>query len=414
MRLAIVGAGISGLTVAYLLAKEHEITVFEAADYAGGHTRTVEVEEDGRTLAIDTGFIVFNDWTYPNFQRLLEKLDVESRPTRMSFGVKDEVTGLEYAATTPRGFFAQRRNLLSPAHYRMLLEILRLRRAAPDILDRDENVSLGEYLERERYGQRFVDGFIVPMGAAIWSAPWNDLLEFPLAFFVRFLRNHGMLNAFAQPTWRVVKGGSRTYVEALTRSFRDRIRLRTSVVSVERHPDHVRIRAEHGEPERFDHVVLACHSGQALSVLSDANPAEREILGAIRYQRNQAILHTDHTLLPRRKDAWAAWNYHRLARVDRPVAVSYNMNLLQHLPARRTYIVTLGRSGEIEPKAVLRRIDWEHPLFSREAVMAQSGFDRISGIARTHFVGAYWRNGFHEDGVVSALRVASRFGGRLG
>lgn len=413
MKLAIVGAGISGLTVAYLLSNQHEITVFEAADYAGGHTHTVDVEEDGNNLAIDTGFIVFNDWTYPNFQRLLERLGVESVPTQMSFGVKDEVTGLEYAATTARGFFAQRRNVFSPAHYRMLLEISRLRRAAPEILSANENVTLGEYLEREGYGRRFVDGFIVPMGAAIWSAPWNDLLDFPVVFFVRFLRNHGMLNAFEQPTWRVVKGGSRVYVQALTQSFRDRIRLRTPVVSVERHADHVRVRAANAEPERFEHVVLACHSGQALSILSDATPLEREILVAIRYQQNHAVLHTDDSLLPRERDAWAAWNYHRLARVDRPVAVSYNMNLLQHLRARRTYIVTLGRSGEIEPRAVLRRIDWEHPIFSREGVMAQARFELISGIDRTHYAGAYWRNGFHEDGVVSALRVARRFGGHL-
>jgi predicted NAD/FAD-binding protein len=413
MKLAIVGAGISGLTVAHLLSETHEVTVFEAADWIGGHTHTVDVEEDGKTLHIDTGFIVFNDWTYPNFVRLLEKLGVESLATRMSFGVKDEVTGLEYAATTPRGFFAQRRNVLSPAHYRMLLEILRFRRAAADIIAENPDTSLGEYLARARYSRRFVDGFVVPMGAAIWSAPWNDLLDFPLVFFVRFLRNHGMLNAFEQPTWRVVKGGSRVYVEALTRSFRDRIRLSTPVVSVRRHEDHVSVRTAHAEPERFDHVVIACHSGQALSVLSDATRAEREILGAIRYQPNQAVLHTDDTLLPRRQHARAAWNYHRLARRDRPVAVSYNMNLLQHLEAKHTYIVTLGRAGEIEPSRVLRRIDWEHPLFSREAVVAQAGFDRISGIDRTHYAGAYWRNGFHEDGVVSALRVARRFGGTL-
>jgi predicted NAD/FAD-binding protein len=413
MKIAIVGAGISGLVVAHLLAAEHDLTVFEAADYAGGHTNTVDVDEDGVRLPIDTGFIVFNDWTYPNFERLLEKLGVQSEPTRMSFGVKDDVTGLEYAATTPNGFFAQRRNLVSPRHYRMILEIVRFRRAALDILARDENVTLGEYLAREGYGRGFIEGFVVPMGAAIWSAPWERLLEFPLTFFVRFFRNHGMLNAYEQPTWRFIRGGSREYVKPLTRSFANRIRLNAPIASIRRHETHVGVTPRGGETERFDHVVLACHSGQALALLSDPTDAEREVLGAIRYQPNEAILHTDHTLLPKRRAAWAAWNYHRLARVDRPVAISYNMNLLQHLPAKRTYLVTLGRAGEIEPSAVIRRIEYEHPLFTREALEAQSQHHRVSGVARTHYAGAYWFNGFHEDGVKSALRVARRLGGKL-
>ncbi len=413
MKIAVVGAGISGLVVAYLLAPEHDVTVFEQNEHAGGHSNTVDVTEGDRTLAVDTGFIVFNDWTYPNFQRLLRRLGVASRPTRMNFGFRDEVSGVEYAATTPRGFFAQPKNLLSLGFHRMLLEILRFRRAAAEILERDEDVTLGDYLERERYGRMFADCFIVPMGGAIWSAPEKTILGFPLSFFLRFLMNHGMLNAFDQPTWRVVSGGSRVYVEALTRSFRDRIRLHAPVSRVRRTPTHVEVASLGSEPERFDHLVLACHSDQALALLSDPSDSERSILGAIGYQTNEAVLHTDASLLPKNPRARAAWNLSRFCDPERPVAVTYYMNLLQHLESDMHYLVTLGRSSDIETKTILRRIRYEHPVYSREAVSAQQEHARISGIDRTHYAGAYWRYGFHEDGVLSALRVAERFGGRL-
>jgi predicted NAD/FAD-binding protein len=410
MRIAVIGSGIAGMVAAHLLAREHEITLFEAGGHVGGHTNTVEVELAGRSYAVDTGFIVFNERTYPNFIRLLDRFGVASRPTTMSFSVKCERSGLEYNGTSLNGLFAQRRNLLRPDFHRMVRDILRFYREARELLDRDDDdLTLGEYLAARRYSRQFVDWHIVPMGAAVWSADPVAMLEFPARSFVRFFDNHGFLQLLDRPAWRVVAGGSHSYIAPLIRSYRDGIRLRTPVRAVRRHPDHVVVSSAAGA-ERFDHVVLATHSDQALALLADPSEREREILGAIAYQRNEAVLHTDASVLPRRRRAWAAWNYHLLDREGGPVAVTYAMNILQGFDAPEQLCVTLNRDDAIDPARVLRRITYHHPVFTPRSVAAQRRHAEISGLHRTHYCGAYWRHGFHEDGVWSGLAVGRAFG----
>ncbi len=350
MKIAVIGTGIAGNVAAYHLARDHEITVFEAADYVGGHTNTVDVEYGGRQYAVDTGFIVFNDWTYPEFIHLMDELGVASQPSSMSFSVSCEKTGLEYNGTSRNALFAQRSNLLRPSFYRMIADILRFNREAPALLDDPDNgVTLGQYLADGGYTRKFIEHYIVPMGAAIWSAKPDGLTEMPAAFFVRFFHNHGMLNIRNRPTWRVIRGGSRAYLQPLIAGHRDRIRLRCPVQSVRRDASGVHIKAKGCEPERFDQVFLACHSDQALAMLSDASPLEREVLGAIPYQKNEAVLHTDESLMPKRRLAWAAWNYHLLCRQQERVALTYNMNILQGLDAPCQFCVTLNNSEAIRP-----------------------------------------------------------------
>jgi len=410
MKIAIVGTGIAGNVAAYHLAREHEITVFEAADYVGGHTNTIDVEYAGRQYAVDTGFIVFNDWTYPEFIRLLDELGVESQPSNMSFSVSCEKTGLEYNGTSRNALFAQRSNLLRPSFYRMIADILRFNREAPALLQgEDESITLGQYLQDNAYSKGFVEHYIVPMGAAIWSAQPESLKHMPARFFVRFFHNHGMLNIRNRPVWRVIRGGSRSYVEPLIAGHRDRIRLRSPVRWIRRGPNGVQIKAGDSEPEFFDQVFIACHSDQALAMLADPSPQERQVLGAIRYQENEAVLHTDATLMPRRKLAWAAWNYHLVDREQDRVALTYNMNILQGLDAPCQFCVTLNNTAAINPDKVIRTISYDHPVLSSEAVAAQRRHAEINGDRRTYFCGAYWRFGFHEDGVVSALAALQHF-----
>lgn len=415
MKIAIVGTGISGMVAACLLHQDHEITVFEAADYIGGHTNTLEVQLDGRTYAVDTGFIVFNDWTYPNFVRLLNRLGVASQPSDMSFSVKCERTGLEYNGTNLNRLFAQRRNLLRPSFYRMVRDILRFNQESPELLDRsDPGPSLGCYLEARQYSKAFIDHYIVPMGAAIWSAGHRTMRDFPARYLVQFFKNHGMLSLDERPTWRVVRGGSQRYAEKLVAPFRDRVLLNSPVQSISRFPNHVEIRAHVNNRDyrsmRFDHVIIASHSDQALSMLADPSPAEKDVLGAIRYQENEAVLHTDAALLPRRKLAWAAWNYHLL--LDQPdrAVLTYHMNRLQSLVAPHEFFVTLNHAAAIDPAKILKSIIYHHPVYSPEAVAAQKRHGEISGPNRTSYCGAYWGYGFHEDGVKSALAVCRRFG----
>lgn len=415
MKIAIVGTGISGMVAAYLLHRDHEITVFEGADYIGGHTNTIDVEMDGGTYAIDTGFIVFNDWTYPNFIALLNRLGVASQPSDMSFSVTCERSGLEYNGTNLNTLFAQRRNLLRPSFYRMIRDILRFNRESPELLTQLEpGPSLGSYLDTHRYSSAFIDHYIVPMGAAIWSADHAAVLGFPARYLVQFFNNHGMLSVDHRPTWRVVQGGSRRYAEQLVAPFRDRIHLKSPVESIGRYPDFVEVRTSLAGRDdrtlRFDHVIIGAHSNQALAMLADPSPSEKDILSAIRYQENEAVLHTDASLLPRRKLAWAAWNYHLLPhRPDRAV-VTYHMNRLQRLSASHEFCVTLNHTQAIDPAKILRRITYHHPVYSQEAVAAQKRHNEISGINRTSYCGAYWGFGFHEDGVKSALAVCKPFG----
>ena len=415
MKIAVVGTGIAGNTVAHHLCRTHDIVVYEANTYAGGHTNTVEVESGGREYAVDTGFIVYNDRTYPNFIRLLDELGVASQPTSMSFAVRDDKTGLEYQGSSLNRLFAQRRNLVNPGFWRMIGDVLRFNREAPALLGRpDDDITLGDYLNARGYSRRFIDHYIIPMGAAIWSSDPATMQRFPARFFVRFFVNHGLLSLSNRPNWRVIRGGSKRYVEALTAPFRGRIRLATPVEWIRRIPAGALVKARGVEPEFFDAVFIATHSDEALRLLTDAGALEREVLGALPYQKNEAWLHTDTSVLPRARRAWAAWNYTIPADTQQQVVVTYNMNILQSLNARETFLVTLNDGDGIDPSRVLRRITYHHPVFTPEGVAAQRRQAEINGVRNTWFCGAYWRNGFHEDGVVSALHALEHFRTRNG
>jgi len=415
MRIAIIGSGIAGLTNAYLLNRNHAITLFEAGDWVGGHTHTVDIEVDGRPYAIDTGFIVFNDWTYPNFIRLLEQLGVGYKATEMSFSVTDPRSGVEYNGHTLNSLFAQRSNLLSPKFFGMLRDILRFNREALDDLQQqriDAVTSLGDYLKQRGYGERFIQHYIVPMGAAIWSMSLADMLGFPLQFFLRFFNNHGLLSVSNRPQWCVVEGGSRSYVAPLSASFQQHIRLNCPVLRVERDEHGVTLHSAAGR-ESFDKVVFACHSDQALKLLTHPSPAEQEILGALPYADNDVVLHSDTRLLPKRPLAWASWNYRLGGPVNQPAAVTYNMNILQGIHSDTTFCVSLNQTALIDPSKILARYRYAHPQYSLAGMAAQARWEELLGARHSYFCGAYWANGFHEDGVVSALRVARAFGEEL-
>lgn len=415
MKIAIIGSGISGLTTAYLLNRKHDISVFEASDWVGGHTHTVDVQVDGRHYAIDTGFIVFNDWTYPNFIELLNQLGVTYQPTEMSFSVCDPVSGVEYNGNTLNSLFAQRRNLLSPPFWGMLRDILRFNREAVDDLQQQRiasDLSLGSYLQQRGYGERFIQHYIVPMGAAIWSMSLADMLNFPLQFFLRFFKNHGLLSVTDRPQWQVIKGGSSSYVTPLSASFAERIRLQCPVQRVERDATGVTLYSAAGS-ERFDKVVFACHSDQALQLLAEPSATEQQILGALPYADNDVVLHTDTRLLPKRPLAWASWNYRLGGPTSQPAALTYNMNILQGLQSDTTFCVSLNQTAAIDPSKILARYTYAHPQYSLAGVAAQARWEELLGANHSYFCGAYWANGFHEDGVVSGLRVARAFGEAL-
>jgi uncharacterized protein len=412
MKIAIIGSGISGLTAAYLLNRKHDITVFEANDYIGGHTHTVEVELKGQQYHVDTGFIVFNDRTYPNFMNLMDQLGVEKVPTAMGFGVKSDRTGIEYSTTSLNHLFAQRRNLTNFVFLGMLQNINRFNKQVSAALQGnqlDADVSLGEYLKYQGYSQFFIDHFITPMGAAIWSISVKQMMDFPLLAFARFFHNHGLLTLSDQPQWYFIKDGSQSYVKKLTASFIDKIRLSTPVQSVIRDGDRVFIEVD-GETVRFDKVVFATHSDVTLNMLADPSTSEAEILSAMKYQHNDIVLHTDISVLPENKKAWAPWNYHLQADYDRPATLTYNMNMLQKISAPEVFCVTLNETERIDSSKILGRYDKSHPIFDKESIEAQERYYQIGGINNTYFCGAYWFNGFHEDGVNSALRVALDFG----
>ena len=411
MRIAIIGGGISGLVSAYLLHGDHEVTVFEANDYIGGHTYTVDVEREGKQYAVDTGFIVFNEKTYPNFLKLINRLNVAYHSSRMTFSLKSEPDGKEYSAHSLNTIFGQRRNLLDPSFFAMVRDILRLRREFGRLVsEAGDERPLVPYLRSRGYSKRFLDFFLVPMAAAIWSAGPGSVEEFPLRTFARFFLNHGILEVKNPFEWKVISGGSARYVEKLTASFRERIRLRTPVRAVRRHADHVEVTPANGDTERFDQVVLACHSDQALGLLEDPTPAEREILGAIPYQENLAVLHTDTSILPERRRLWASWNS-LIPRegMDRTI-LTYDMNILQTIKAPVEFCVTLNRPGAIAKGKVIGTYVYHHPQYTVAAPAAQQRHSEISGRNRTHYCGAYWGYGFHEDGVKSALAACRYFG----
>ncbi len=409
MKLAIIGSGIAGLTAAYHLQRSHEITVFEANDYPGGHAHTVDVAVDGHRYAIDTGFIVFNQRTYPRFVELLTTLAVTSRPTEMSFSVRDDRDGLEYNGGSLDGLFAQRRNLCRPSFYRLLADVIRFNQQARAMTEESlEDITVGDFLRRYRYSRQFAEQYLLPMGAAIWSCPLGRFADFPLRFVAEFYRHHGLLDLWNRPIWRVIDGGSRTYVERLAAGLRHRLRLNTPIASVRRFQDRVDVQPRVGSARTFDHVVFACHSDQALRILgTEATATERRVLSAFPYERNLAVLHTDASFLPTRRRAWASWNY-RIRRgnsTDAPVEVTYNMNILQGLSSQQTFCVTLNPRESIDPRNVHGEYVYHHPVFTRERSAAQQRHAELCGPNRTSFCGAYWRNGFHEDGVVSALAV---------
>lgn len=409
MRIAIIGSGISGLTAAHHLHHRHDLTVFEADDRVGGHANTVRAQLDDGTFDVDTGFIVYNHRNYPVFTRLLSELRVATQPSDMSLAVQDERSGLEWGTNTAR-LFAQRRNLARPGFVAMIGEVLRWNRLGQRVLagtvDVDELAPVGDVLADRHFSQRFLDWYLTPLAAAIWSADPTTVDRFPIATFCRFLDNHGMLSLGERPAWRTVTGGSRRYVEALTAPFADRIRVATPVVALERHADGIDVRTATGASETFDRVVLATHSDQALGIVSDADPDEKEVAGAVRYQPNVATLHTDRRMLPRLERTWASWNVHVQPGVRRQVSMTYHMNRLQALDSHHQICVTLNRHDDIDPAAVIRRIDYAHPVFDAGAIVAQGRRDQIQGRGGLHWAGAWWGFGFHEDGARSGLEVA--------
>jgi uncharacterized protein len=413
-RVAIVGSGIAGMTCAHLLRQHADITLFEADDRLGGHANTVMVEDpDVGSLAIDTGFIVHNDRNYPNLVRLLDELEIDSVDTEMSFAVtdRDRARPFTYRATNLDSLFADRRRLLDPAMWRMLVDILRFYRAGNRYLDdvaADDDRSIGDFLRTGRYRSSFVDLHLIPMGAAVWSADPSRFDEFPAASLLRFLRNHGLLSIGDRPQWRTIVGGSRRYVEAIARGL-DTVRTSTPISAVRRTADGVVVTTPTGD-EDFDRVILACHSDQALRMLSDATALERQVLGAIGYQPNIATLHTDVSLLSPLRKVWAAWNYDLRGEHDDRATLTYDLTALQHLPGERRYLVSLNSDHLIDPSLKIASFDYAHPVFDGPAIRAQRHFEQIDGVQHTHFCGAYWSFGFHEDGMASGLRVCERMG----
>ncbi|WP_166423894.1 FAD-dependent oxidoreductase [Paraglaciecola sp. 20A4] len=420
-RIAIIGSGISGLTCGHLLHTKHDITIFEANDYIGGHTATKDVMVNGREYAIDTGFIVYNDWTYPNFIKLMDSLKVKSQPSEMSFSVKNTALNLEYNGNTLNSLFAQRRNLFRPLFWRIVKDILRFNKLckAQDLANINAQQTLFGFLTEHHFSDAFIYNYILPMCAAIWSTSVEDIKAFPFIFFLRFFNNHGLLNITDRPQWYTLIGGSREYIAPLSRGFNNKIRLSTPVTHVTKMESGYQVNWHEGS-EQFDEIIFACHSDQALGMLDNAKIPQRElvanILGQIKYIPNDVILHTDSSVLPKRKLAWASWNYsipNEREAHHSPAILTYNMNILQCLKSDTTFCVTLNNRRGIAEDAILGTYQYAHPQFNEAAINAQSRRHEISAVDGLHFCGAYWYNGFHEDGVRSALDVCQHFGETL-
>ncbi|MCH2201491.1 MAG: FAD-dependent oxidoreductase [Fuerstiella sp.] len=410
MRIAVIGSGISGLVCARLLTREHQVSVFEADTRIGGHSNTVSVSMNGRTHQIDTGFIVYNNRTYPVFSGILRDLGVKTSPTSMSFSVRCDRTGLEYNGTSLNGIFAQRQNLVRPMFLRMLRDIHRFNREGPkDCQSVSSELTVGAYLNERGYSRQFAQQYLLPMGAAIWSCPCEDFAQFPVRFILEFYVHHGLLSLNNRPVWRVIQGGSQEYVRRLAAPFEHQIHINCPVLSVDRAVDHVTVCHRNGQ-DKFDEIVFACHSDQALGILNDADKLETELLSAFPYSTNTAVLHTDEAVLPVSKRAWASWNYHIPRQNSVRPAVTYNMNILQHIQSPHTFCVTLNEPESIDPEKILAEFCYSHPLFTTRRTSAQQRHTKVIRRRRTSFCGAYWGNGFHEDGVLSALAVSRQFG----
>ncbi len=420
-KIAVIGSGIAGITASHLLNPKHEVHLFESATRLGGHTATVDISTASGRYAIDTGFIVFNDWTYPNFIKLLDRAGVSWRDTEMSFSVRNDQNGLEYNGRDFARLFAQKRNLFRPSFYRMLLEIVRFNREAPRLLALPENhpdstITIGAFLSRGKYSQTFAENYAMAMGAAIWSASFEQMRDFPARFFIAFFKNHGMLSVNDRPVWRTIEGGSRSYIAPLLRGMENRIHLNTPVTSVTREPSQVRITVLGARPrdEVFDQVVFACHSDTVREILKDPSDDEREVLSDLDYQPNDVVLHTDTSILPKTKATWAAWNYWIPKASLARASVTYHMNILQGIRSPETFLVSLNLDSSIDPSKILGRYIYDHPKFTLRTVAAQKRWGEISRVeTRTHFAGAYWSYGFHEDGVRSGMRVAESLGSPL-
>jgi predicted NAD/FAD-binding protein len=415
VRIAVIGGGIAGLASAWLLSREHEVVLFEHHGRLGGHTDTHKVEVAGQSWSVDSGFIVMNPAHYPLFSALLAELGVATKPTTMSFAVRNDRSGLEYEAGSAAGLFVQNRRFFSPRHWRMLADLVRFYRASPALLeDPGPGPTIGEYLERHGYGAGFRDDHLVPMASALWSTASRDVLDFPAKYLVRFMANHQMLKLSDRSPWQVVDGGSQTYVRALTARWRVDVRLSSPAQRVQRTRDgKVRVDAAgHDAPEYFDHAVIACHADEALALLAEPNAAEREVLGAIGYADNDTVLHTDASQLPRDRRAWAAWNALIPADPAGNCTVSYCMNLLQSLDCPEPLVVTLNRTAAIDPAKILKRRPYRHPQYTHASVAAQARRAEINGVDRLWYAGAYWGWGFHEDGMRSAVDVTRALGVR--
>ena len=408
MKIAIVGSGISGNSLAYTLSKEHDITLFEKNNRLGGHSHTHEIISQGKKINVDTGFIVFNKKTYPLFTKLLDELNVHYEKSDMSFSVFSKDRNFEYNGTTLNTLFSQRKNIFNYKFIKMIYEIIKFNKVALTLLSAKTEISLETFLRQNNFSDYFCKNYILPMGSAIWSSNINSMLKFPAVFFVKFFNNHGMLNINDRPQWLTVTNGSKEYVEKLTASIKKNIRLNCPVKAVKRNKDSVEVKSSDGT-EIFDYIFFACHSDEALKLIIDPSAKEKEVLSSIPYSKNEVTLHTDESIMPNNKLTWAAWNYNIDSTNDMPIALTYNMNILQNLKTQQTILVTLNDNGNINPEKVLKKINYDHPLFSLKSVEAQKNYGIISGVNRTGYAGAYWGNGFHEDGISSAYKAIKYF-----